>query len=122
MNHAKSFGQQRGIMLLEGMIAILIFSFGILAIVGLQAVTVKQTADAKYRTDASFLANQSLGLMWADRSNLAAHAVEDETLDSLPNGKRTIEVAGSQVTVTITWQMPDETITRNLTVIAQING
>ena len=66
---------QRGSMLLEGLIAILIFSIGILALVGLQAIAIKNTAEAKYRADAAFLANQILGRMWADNpTNLASYA------------------------------------------------
>lgn len=122
MNSKPILRSQQGMMLLEGLIAIVIFSLGILAIIGLQAATVKQTTDAKFRLDASFLANQSIGTMWTDRSNLAAHAVTDEAVSSLPNGRRTIAVSGNQVTVTITWRMPGESATRSYTAIAQING
>ena len=51
-------------MLLEAFIAILIFSMGILAIVGMQASAVKTSADAKYRSEASLLANELIGQMW----------------------------------------------------------
>lgn len=125
MNHKKfSPEQQRGMMLLEGLIAILIFSLGILAIVGLHSATVRHTTDAKYRVDASFLANQSIGLMWTDRDNLAFYETEEtgEAISSLPNGKRIIAVDGNQVTVTVTWQMPGDATPRNYTVVAQING
>lgn len=122
MNLKRTLQKQQGMMLLEGLIAIVIFSFGILAIIGLQATTVKQTTDAKYRLDASFLANQSIGLMWANRTNLAVHAVTDEAVSSLPNGKRTVTVSGNQVTVTVTWKMPGESATHSYTAIAQING
>lgn len=122
MRHEHSLDKQRGIVLLEGMIAILIFSFGILAIVGLQAASIRHTTDAKYRVDASFLANQSIGMMWADRTNLASYAVTNEVISSLPNGKRTIAVAGTQVTVTVTWQVPGESVVRSYSTIAQING
>lgn len=122
MNRRPVLRAQRGMMLLEGMIAIVIFSLGILAIIGLQAATVKQTTDAKYRLDASFLANQAIGTIWTNRSNLAAHAVTDEAISGLPNGKRTIVVSGNQVTVTITWKMPGESATHSYTAIAQING
>ncbi len=62
-------------MLLEGLIAILLFSMGIIALVGLQAVAIKNTADAKYRVEAAFLANQIIGQMWADNpTNLAGYA------------------------------------------------
>jgi type IV pilus assembly protein PilV len=55
---------QDGSVLLEALIAILIFSMGILAIVGLQAASIKTSTDAKYRSDASMLANQLIGQMW----------------------------------------------------------
>jgi type IV pilus assembly protein PilV len=62
---------QAGSMLLESFIAILIFSMGILAIVGMQASAVKNSADAKYRSDANLLANELIGQMWvSDRTNL----------------------------------------------------
>ena len=62
-------------MLLEALIALLLFSMGILGLMGLQAIAVKNTADAKYRTDAAFLANQIIGQMWAeDPANLPAYA------------------------------------------------
>jgi len=66
---------QRGSMLLEALIAILLFSMGILGLMGLQAIALKNTADAKYRTEAAFLANQIIGQMWADHpANLATYA------------------------------------------------
>lgn len=56
-------------MLLEGLISILLFSIGILAIVGLQAASIKMVGDAKYRSDASLLADQLIGQMWvSDRT------------------------------------------------------
>lgn len=55
---------QSGIMLLEALIAILIFSLGILTVVALQATSIKLTGDAKYRTNATLLANQLIGRMW----------------------------------------------------------
>jgi type IV pilus assembly protein PilV len=55
--------QQSGVMLLEAMIAILIFSIGILAIIALQAAAVNASSDAKYRSDACMLANELLGQM-----------------------------------------------------------
>ena len=55
---------QKGVMLLEALVAILIFSIGVLAIVGLQATAIKEAGDARYRTDAAQLANQLVGQMW----------------------------------------------------------
>lgn len=63
--------EQSGIMLLEALIAILIFSLGILAVLALQATSIKLTGDAKYRTDATLLANRLIGRMWVSNDSLA---------------------------------------------------
>ena len=55
-------------MLLEALIAIVIFSLGVLGVVGMQASAVSTVQDAKYRTDAGLLANELLGMMWAQQS------------------------------------------------------
>ncbi|MFA7269076.1 MAG: hypothetical protein WC073_07015 [Sterolibacterium sp.] len=59
-------------MLLEALIAILIFSMGVLAIVGMQAAAVKSSSDAKFRADASLLANELIGQMWVSDRTTAA--------------------------------------------------
>lgn len=75
MKRGAGFRAQGGAMLLEALIGILIFSMGILALVGLQAVSLKNTAEAKSRSDAAFLANQIIGQMWADDpANRAGYA------------------------------------------------
>ena len=56
---------QRGVMLIEALIAILIFSIGILGIIGLQASAVQQSTDAKNRAEAAYLADQLMGQMWS---------------------------------------------------------
>lgn len=56
-------------MLLEALIAILIFSLGILSLVALQATAIQLTGDAKYRTDATLLANRLIGQMWVSGLN-----------------------------------------------------
>lgn len=118
-----STDKQKGIVLLEGLIAILIFSLGILSIVGLQAVNLKQTTDAKYRVDASYIANQTLGMMWANPANMVSSQGQ---VAGLPNGSRTVVVAPvaadvNLVTVTITWQLPGEPTGHSHVVTAQIN-
>ena len=125
---------QQGVLLLEAMIAILLFSVGVLAVVGLQATAIKNVAQSKYRSDASFLADQILGQMWADRSNIASYAYTggsppqkvaawvQQVKDALPNAQNTppkiaivtTNYAGPpaynayQITVTVFWQAPDE--------------
>jgi type IV pilus assembly protein PilV len=75
-------GRQSGVMLIEALIALLIFSIGILGIVGLQASAAKASGDAKYRSDASLLANELIGRMWAsDRTQATL-----QTAFASPNG------------------------------------
>jgi type IV pilus assembly protein PilV len=63
---------QQGVMLLEALIGILIFSLGVLALVAMQAVSISNVSNARYRTEAAFLANEIIGQMWMDRgTNLA---------------------------------------------------
>lgn len=70
MNTRTDFSQrQSGVVLLESLLAILIFSLGILALIGLQATAVKQSTDARYRSEAALLANDIIGQMWvSDRT------------------------------------------------------
>ncbi len=77
----KTYSSQAGVMLLEALIAILIFSLGILSLVALQATTVQLTSDAKYRTDASLLADKLIGQMWASGGTLAALKTNFESPD-----------------------------------------
>jgi type IV pilus assembly protein PilV len=66
MGRAIHLKGEAGVSLLEAMLAILIFSVGILALVALQSVSVKATTESKYRADAGFLASQVIGRMWSD--------------------------------------------------------
>ena len=58
---------QRGSFILEALIAILIFSFGVLGIVALQAQSLKATNESQYRAEAVYLANSLLATMWSDK-------------------------------------------------------
>ena len=62
-------------MLLEALIAIAIFSIGVLGLIGLQAAAIKNADDARQRAVAAFYGNQLISRMWADdRANLAGYA------------------------------------------------
>ncbi len=114
---------QQGIVLLESLIAVLIFSMGILALVGLQASMVKNTSDAKYRTDAAFIAQQRLGVMWADPDHLTKYLEADTKIPLLlPNGTRTVTLpADGEVMVQVNWQLPGQDA-HNYTTYARISG
>lgn len=104
---------QQGVALLESLIAILLFSMGILALVGLQGAMVKNTSDAKYRAEATFIAQQRLGLMWVGTSLADYEELPPGTDISamLPSGRRTVDISPERVvTVTITWQLPGDAV------------
>lgn len=65
--------RQSGIMLLEALIGILIFSLGILGMVSLQAASLAAAADAKYRSEAAGYADRLIAQIWlnADRTTSA---------------------------------------------------
>ena len=114
---------QKGAILLESLIAMLIFSMGILALVGLQAAMVSNTSDAKYRSVASYLAQQKLGELWADPNHIVATNVP-VALAELPNGIYSMSHApdSGEVRITITWQAPGDTAVHNVTTNARIKG
>jgi type IV pilus assembly protein PilV len=134
----KSRAHQSGVMLLEVLVGILIFSIGIVAMLGMQATAMRATVDAKYRTEASFLANEIIGQMWVDRINLVSYQtpascgtdkpcawitrVQALLPNSTGGNAPTIVVSGSQVTVTVRWRRPGETADSNHTTTATING
>jgi type IV pilus assembly protein PilV len=132
---------QAGVMLIEALVGILIFSIGILALIGMQALAIKNTTDARYRSEAAFLATEIAGRMWVDIGNLAkydkdygsAYAARDDWVNKVaatlpgidlagPTRAPTIEVAGNEVTITIEWLQPGETSSRKLVTINRING
>lgn len=138
---------QGGIILIEALIAILIFSMGILAIIGLQAQSVRNSAEAKYRADASFLANQIIGRIWADRANIATFAHRPTGTVCAPSGAASgntnvtewldgvsavlpdadtarqsiaVDTTTNQVTVRLCWV--SRTGQHNMSVTTRING
>ena len=128
-NTAKS---QAGVMLLEALIGILIFSLGILSLVALQATSIQLTSDAKYRTDASLLANRLIGQMWASGLTPAdletafesggdqynAWLADVQGIEGLPGVVAassgidstlptvTVDAATGQVVITLFWRTP----------------
>lgn len=96
----------RGSALVEALVAVVLFTVGIVALLRVLGTAVKDAGDVEYRAVAATLADATVGRMWVDRANLAAYVVEDEPVPELPNGLRTVTVAGNVVNVTIRWQPP----------------
>src|SRR5512134_1693155 len=132
--------RQRGDTLLEALIGILIFSVGILALVGMQALAIKHMSDAKYRSDAAFFANEIIGQMWVNRGSLGSYAYAGSGTppaaivnwvtsiqNALPGvtaaaNRPIITIAGTTVTVTVRWQLPGGSEVHRHITMAYING
>jgi type IV pilus assembly protein PilV len=101
--------KQKGMVLLEALIAVVIFSMGILALVGLQAAMIQNTTSSKVRADASYIAQQRIGLMWSNPANAAAYVVANDPVPTLPNGVVTItQPVTGQFQVDVGWTAPGE--------------
>lgn len=120
--------KQQGVVLLEAMIAILIFSMGILAVVGLQAAMIKNTASSKYRADASYIAQQEIGRIWAsgaDPASLVNYVAPNQDISAkLPGGTLVVvQTSPGIFTITVTWLQPGQGETQhNFTAIANVVG
>lgn len=60
---------QQGVMLLEALIGILIFTIGILAMVAMQANAISNVSNAQYRSEASALADEIMSQIQIDRGS-----------------------------------------------------
>jgi type IV pilus assembly protein PilV len=80
--------QQRGFFLIEALIAILIFSLGILGMVGMGGTAIAAQSDARYRTDAAKLANDIASHIQlnVDRTSLAALQASLNAYQHQPGG------------------------------------
>jgi len=110
--------------MIEALIGILIFSIGVLGLVGLQVSMSRAQTSAKFRTDASFLANELMGQIWGDSANLANYNTApgaactyqrcadwvNKVATGLPSGIATTSAvaATGNVGITLTWSIPEE--------------
>lgn len=109
-------------MLLEALVSMLILAIGILGVVGLQVAMTKAQTASKFRGDASSLAQQLIGEMWSDRSNIAKYVTAQcatstrcsdwsaRVASTLPSGSSvvTVDVATGAVTIVISWTVPND--------------
>src|SRR5271154_4251410 len=108
---------QGGVALLECLMATLIFSFGVLGLIGLEARAINFSVDSEDRNRAALFASEIAANMWINGSVAVATpafatllaGVNDPTKTGLPNGVVTIvPVAGTtnSADITITWKPP----------------
>lgn len=151
MKRTQFSAKQGGVVLIEALLGILIFSIGILALIGMQSVAVKNTTDARYRTEAAYLANGMLSQIRLDMANIAFYDDSNNgvhpprsawrnQVEALLPGVRIatavrvpeIEIvpgptyAGdsdppSQVTIKIRWQQPGETEEHKFEIVGMVS-
>lgn len=124
--HPSTVKRQSGIVLIEVLVAVMIFSVGILAVIGLQATAIATVTDAKLRVDASTVAERRIGEIWATQAGLAA-GTTTASVPELPSGTMTTTVAGSAaagwaVTLVVTWMPPNSTTQRRFETVARVYG
>jgi type IV pilus assembly protein PilV len=118
--------EQGGMAILEALVAMLVFAFGILGVVGLQGSMTREQTASKFRTDAGYLASELVGTMWSDLSNLSSYDSgscagytrcddwANKVAKALPGGTATVTVTATttsystdnDVSIVITWTMP----------------
>lgn len=115
---------QGGFTLIEVLIAIVIFSIGVLALIALQVTSVRQSSNAKYRSEAALLVNRLIGEMWVSDRVVAnmqtnyntggaayttwATAVQANLPGSAASAPTVVVAADGQVTVNVFWKAPNE--------------
>lgn len=132
--------RQTGSYLLETLIAILIFSFGILGLIGLLGSSIRVTNDARYRSEAANLAGAMIADMWTMTAAqmdtefgtggaklaawqgkatalLPAAATYPPTVDLTQAG---LSAESRTVVVSVFWKMPGETEKHQHLMTAQI--
>lgn len=126
---------QRGVSLIEGLIAIAIFSFGLIGIMKFQAMFIQLNADAKYRADSALLADQLIGVVQTgNKADFGLYAHRSGGGNCTPNGQNSsstlvtnwlgnvenilpgaasstqqikVNTATNQLDITICWQQPN---------------
>jgi type IV pilus assembly protein PilV len=104
---------QRGMALIECLMALLIFSVGLLGLLGLEARVMNISTDSENRSRAAMLASEVASQMWlndtvaptAPAIVAAAANAADETKGGLPGGVVTVAQIGTTnaADITVTW-------------------
>ncbi|TDS76709.1 type IV pilus modification protein PilV [Comamonas sp. JUb58] len=90
---------QRGVMLIEAMVSILLLLLGILGIAGLTAKSTALSGQAQYRTEAGMYAEQVIQLvsLSVDRSSPSALAQSLKAFEHQPDGTERCTYSGTEL-------------------------
>lgn len=105
------------------MVAILIFVFGVLGIIGLQASMTRAQSASKFRGDAASLASELVGILWVESvANRAKYTTancanqpacldwQNKVAAALPGSSTdlSVDTTTGEVSITLTWSVPNE--------------
>jgi type IV pilus assembly protein PilV len=107
-------GAQRGIALMECLMAMLIFSVGLLGLLGLEARVMNISVDSENRSRATMIAGEVASQMWLNNTVLgtdpnvqaAGANANDQTQGGLPGGAVTVTAVPATTNaadITVTW-------------------
>ena len=104
----------RGISLIEVLVVIVLFAFGLLGLVGLQARAQQVSVSAEDSQRAALLAQEMVSTMWgAGTVTLPTAAitawqtqVANPAARGLPSGAGTVAITGNVARITVSWTPP----------------
>jgi type IV pilus assembly protein PilV len=126
LQQPRSTRAQRGVALLESLMALLIFSVGLLGLLGLEARVMTTSTNSENRNRAAMIAGEVASQMWlqntvaptnAAYNNLIANAA-DQTQGGVPGGVVNVVAVPATTNaadITVTWQEITDTSTSKLT-------
>lgn len=102
----------RGLVLIDVLISVLVFSLGVLAVVSLQSVAAQQSSQAQYRAEATLLANSLISQMW----------VTDRNPTTLANNYATGKTAFNTWSATVTSRLPGASANTPTVAVDEVDG
>ena len=102
----------QGFALIEVLVSLLIFSLGVVGLMGVQAHALQTSNDAQDRSRAALLAQSLSSEMWVIKSTSLGDSVvsawKEQVKDALPNGEGDVTqtTAGQDATISIKWLAP----------------
>lgn len=133
------YSRQHGSALIEGLLAIVVFSIGLIGMLMLLSAAMIESGNARYRSEASLLASDLVGRMWSGDRSLASlrSRFVDNNSDEFLQWQRRVQSAlpgalvtanqpvvtisdDRDVTITLGWQLPGERDAHQLVVATRI--
>jgi type IV pilus assembly protein PilV len=100
--------RQQGLTLIDVLVAVVLFSIGVLGLVALQARSSQSSVDAESRIYAAVLADDIVGVFIAANTGTVPSGTplnnwQSRVSSALPGGVGTVSGSGSAMSVSITW-------------------